>query len=331
MKTALITGASGQDAYYLALLLLKKGYKVVATERRSARERPLSVVKLLLLPNYSTLELDVTDISSIMRAIQNCQPDEFYHLAAQSEVGTSFSQPLTTIDITGMGAANCLEALRILKPDTKFYFAGSSEQYGDTHGTILNEESPFVPRSPYACAKLMGFHLARTYRFSYDMFTCCGILFNHESPERKHYFVTRKITDGVAQIVAGKSNKIRLGNILSGRDWGHAADYVEAAWLMLQAEKPDDYVVATGAFYTIKDLLDIAFAAAGLSEKSGDWKKYVEHGTPENVRPHDVIRLVGDSSKIRDTLGWKPRYTFIQLIEEMVAHDLALHRVSISS
>jgi GDPmannose 4,6-dehydratase len=220
-----------------------------------------------------------------------------------------------------MGAANCLEALRILKPDTKFYFAGSSEQYGDTHGTILNEDSPFVPRSPYACAKLMGFHLTRTYRFSYDMFTCCGILFNHESPERKPYFVTRKITDGVAQIVAGKSDKIRLGNILSGRDWGHAADYMEAAWMMLQHDKPDDYVVATGGFNTIEHLLDIAFKACGFE----DWKPYVEHGTPENIRPHDVIRLVGDSSKIRNTLGWKPKYTFEQLIEEMVAHDLRLY------
>jgi len=324
MKIALITGASGQDAYYLSLLLLDKGYKVIATERRSARARPSTVIELLNHPNYSTLQSDITDISSIMRVIKECQPDEFYHLAAQSEVGTSFSQPLTTIDITGMGTANCLEALRILKPDTKFYFAGSSEQYGDAHnGKPTNEESLFAPRSPYACAKLMGFHLTRTYRFSYNMFACCGILFNHESPQRKLYFVTRKITDGIAQIVAGKSDKIYLGNIYSGRDWGHAADYMEAAWMMLQHDKPDDYVVATGKFNTIECLLEVAFRAGGL----GDWKPYIEQGTPENIRPHDVTRLVGDSSKIRNTLGWKPKYTFEQLIKEMVTYDLALHNI----
>ncbi|MHA2065852.1 MAG: GDP-mannose 4,6-dehydratase [Candidatus Thorarchaeota archaeon] len=327
MKTALITGASGQDAYYLSLLLLGKGYKVVATERRSARARPDSVMRLLRDENYSTVECDVTDISSIMRAIKDCGPDEFYHLAAQSEVGTSFSQPLTTIDITGMGSANCLEALRIIKPDTRFYFAGSSEQYGDTHGTILNEDSPFIPRSPYACAKLMGYHLTRTYRFSYDMFTCCGVLFNHESPERKHYFVTRKITDGVARINAGKQDKIRLGNILSGRDWGHALDYMEAAWMMLQADKPDDYVVATGKFHSIEQLLGIAFKVIGVN----DWTPYVEHGTPENMRPHDVIHLVGDSTKIRTILGWEPKTSFEDLITEMVQHDIRLVGSSVSS
>ncbi len=324
MKTALITGASGQDAYYLALLLLDKGYKVVATERRVARARPDSVEELLEHQNYMTVELDVTDISSIMRAIKDCLPHEFYHLAAQSEVGTSFSQPLTTIDITGMGAANCLEAIRIIKPDTKFYFAGSSEQYGDTHGTILNEDSPFIPRSPYACAKLMGFHLTRTYRYSYDMFACCGILFNHESPQRKPYFVTRKITEGVAKIVAKKQEVIRLGNILSGRDWGHASDYMEAAWLMLQHDKPDDYVVATGEFHTIKELLDIAFVHGGLEY----WAPWVEHGTPENLRPHDVTRLVGDSTKIRQRLGWKPKYTFEKLIQEMVEYDFSRYNLN---
>jgi len=318
MKTALITGASGQDAYYLSFCLLNKGYKVVATQRRSARPPSVTVEKLLCHPNYSLIEADVTDMASILRAVDKARPDEFYHLAAQSEVGTSFDQPITTIDITGGGTINCLEAIRILKSDTKFYFAGSSEQYGDTHGEVLDEDSPMLPRSPYAAAKLMGYHLSRMYRKSYDMFICCGILFNHESPQRKPYFVTRKVTLGVANITMGKQDKIRLGNIMSGRDWGHSGDYMRAAWMMLQHDTPDDYVVATGKFYTIEHLLDVAFGAAGIE----DWTPYVEHGTPENMRPHDVIRLVGNSYKIQNTLGWVPEISFEDMVREMVQTDV---------
>lgn len=323
MKTSLITGASGQDAYYLAKILLDKGYKVVATQRRSARPPADTVQELLDHPNYSLVEADVTDIGSIMRAMMDCKPDEFYHLAAQSEVGTSFGQPLTTIDITGGGTANCLEAVRALKPDTKFYFAGSSEQFGDTHSGqslgVLNENSPMLPRSPYAAAKLMGYHLSRIYRESYDMFICCGVLFNHESPHRKPYFVTRKITSGVANVKAGKQSVIRLGNIEAGRDWGHSHDFMMAAHMMLQHDTPDDYVVATGHFKTIRELLDIAFSHVGID----DWTPYVEHGTPENMRPHDVTRLLGDCGKISGALGWEPTYDFDLLIREMVSHDLA--------
>jgi len=319
MKTALITGASGQDAYYLSKILLEKGYKVVATQRRSARPASETVEELAEHENYSLVEADVTDLCSIMRAIRECNPDEFYHLAAQSEVGTSFGQPLTTIDITGGGTANCLEAVRVIKPDTKFYFAGSSEQFGDAHGgKATNEDSPMLPRSPYAAAKLMGYNLARIYRESYDMFVCGGVLFNHESPHRKPYFVTRKITMGVANIKAGKQDKIRLGNIESGRDWGHSWDFMMAAWMMLQADKPDDYVVATGEFSTIRDLLDAAFAVIGID----DWEPYVEHSTAENMRPHDVQRLLGDATKAQEKLGWMPTYTFDALITEMVNSDL---------
>ena len=331
MKKALITGASGQDAYYLARLLLDKGYLVVATQRRSARPPSETVQELLAHPTYQIVEADVTDIGSLMRAIQIAEPDEFYHLAAQSEVGTSFNQPLTTIDITGGGTANCLEAVRVIKPDTRFYFAGSSEQFGDTHSGdslgVLNENSPMLPRSPYAAAKLMGYHLSRLYRESYDMFVACGILFNHESPQRKPYFVTRKITKGVVDILEKKLDKIRLGNIDAGRDWGHSADYMRAAWMMLQDDTPDDYVVATGEFHSIRDLLDIAFAAVGVK----DWTPYVEHGTPENMRPHDVTRLLGDCGKISGYLGWEPEYDFKALITEMVQYDLARSGINLST
>lgn len=323
MKTAIITGASGQDAYHLSKLLLSKNYKVIATQRRAARPESCTVLELLENDNYTVVPGDVTDMSAIMRIIKDHNPDEFYHLAAQSEVGTSFNEPLTTIDITGMGTAKCLEAVRLVKPDTKFYFAGSSEQFGDAHnGKPTSENSLFRPRSPYACAKLMGYHLTKNYRESYGMFACCGILFNHESPERKPYFVTRKITKGVADIVAGKSNHIELGNLDSGRDWGHAADYMNAAWLMLQASNPDDYVVSTGIFHTIEDLLTIAFNYVGIT----DWKKHIKHN-PKWMRPNDVTRLIGDSSKIRNTLGWKPHYNFKDMIEEMVINDLGQHSV----
>jgi GDPmannose 4,6-dehydratase len=319
MKTALITGASGQDAYYLSKLLLNRGYKVVATQRRCARPPANTVKELLQYKNYSILEADITDLGSVIRAIRNCSPDEFYHLAAQSEVGTSWGQAIATSEITGLGTLVCLEAIREYKPDTKFYFAGSSEQYGDAHdGKPTNESSLFAPRSPYACAKLFGYHMSRTYRYSHDMFVSCGILFNHESPHRKPYFVTRKITQGVANIIAGNQKTIELGNIDSGRDWGHAADYMEAAWLMLQHKTSDDYVVATGQFHTIRDLLDVAFNAVGIN----DWFSYVTADTVQNVRPHDVTRLIGDSTKIYGRLGWKPRYSFDELIKEMVSYDL---------
>ncbi len=317
MKRAIITGASGQDAYYLSLLLLEKGYKVVATSRRVARPQAPTVLELLEHPNYSVVSADITDISSMIRIIKEVNPDEFYHLAAQSEVGTSYDQPIATYDITYAGTMNCLEALRMAQLDTKFYFAGSSEQFGDVHGGVpLNEDSPMIPRSPYAIAKLAGYHLTRVYRKSYDMFACCGILFNHESPQRKPYFVTRKITLAAARIARGEQAVLELGNITSGRDWGHSKDYMRAAWMMLQHDTPDDYVVATEEFHTITDVLDIAFTSVALN-----WKDFVKHDTPDNVRPHDVTRLLGDATKIKTTLGWKPEISFSDLISEMVSND----------
>jgi GDPmannose 4,6-dehydratase len=320
MKSALITGASSQDAYHLAKMLLAKDYLVFAVQRRVAREEAETVKTLRQNKRYRVLEGDITDESSIIRAIKDAKPEEFYHLAAQSEVGTSFKEPLSTFNITGLGTAVCLEAIREIKPDTKFYFAGSSEMYGDAHdGKPLNEDSPMIPRSPYAAAKLAGYHLSRIYRKSYNMFVCCGILFNHEGPHRKEYFVTRKITYAVAEIKAGVRKTLDLGDINSGRDWGHSRDYMKAAWMMLQHPEPDDYVVAMGTYNTVRDILDIAFKYVGIK----DWTPYVNHNSPAHLRPNDVIRLIGDASKIRGKLGWKPRYTFESLIQEMMYCDMA--------
>jgi len=321
-KVALITGASGMDAIILSRFLLNKNYKIFATTRRSAREQRAEVLKLLKNNNYKLLEADITDFSSIVRSIKHSNPDEVYLLAAQSQVGTSFDQPLTTIDITGMGTANCLEAIRENKPDSRVYIACSSEQFGDTHnGEPLNEDSPMIPRSPYAAAKLLSYNLGRIYRASSGMYISCGLLFNHECELRNKYFVTRKITNGVARIKAGLDTHIELGNLDSGRDWGHSADYMRAAWMMLQADTPDDYVVAMGTFNTIEDLLIAAFSEVGID----DWKPYIRQN-PKWMRPHDVTRLIGDSSKIREKLGWKPEYTFERMIKEMVQHDIDLLR-----
>jgi GDPmannose 4,6-dehydratase len=317
-KRAIITGASGQDAYYLSKLLLDKGYEVVATQRRSARPQADTVEELMANSNYSIFEGDVTDMPSLVRTVRDMQPVEFYHLAAQSEVGTSWNQPVSTVDINGMGTLNCLETIRLHKPDCRFYFAGTSEQFGNAHGgRKLTEHSPMLPRSPYAAAKLMGFHLNRIYRNSYDMFTCGGILFNHESPQRKLYFVTRKITDAVARIQLGLSDHVSLGNLDASRDWGHSADFMRAAWMMMQHDKPDDYVIATGQTYSIKDFLQHAFAVVGIDK----WENYVKQD-PRFMRPHDVPILLGDASKAREVLGWKPEYSFAEMVEEMVVEDI---------
>lgn len=323
MKAALITGASSQDAFHLAKMLLIKGYDVFALQRRVAREEAETVTYLnkMFPHNYKVLEGDVTDFSSITRALRDSAPAEFYHLAAQSEVGTSFRQPLTTFEITGGGAAICLEAIREISPTTKFYFAASSEMYGDTHGGIpLNEMSAMIPRSPYAAAKLAGYHLTRIYRESYNLKAWNGILFNHEGPHRKEYFVTRKITNYVGKLTQDLHCGVRLqlGNIDSGRDWGHSRDYMKAAWMMLQSDTPDDYVVAMGTHHTVRDVLDVAFKYAGIN----DWTPYVKYDTSENLRPHDVTRLTGDASKVREKLGWTPMYNFERMVNEMVYCDI---------
>jgi GDPmannose 4,6-dehydratase len=319
MKTALITGASGQDAYYLSDLLLSKGYKVVATQRRVGRPQSDTVDMLLKNPDFSIIEADVTDISSIMRAVMIAKPDEFYHLGSQPEVGTSFGQPITTFDITGAGTLNCLEALRICKPDTRFYFAGSSEQFGGlVNGyKFLNEKSPMLPRSPYAVAKLAGYHMTRVYREAYGMFCCSGILQNHESPHRKPYFVTRKIVMGFVDIVLGRKNHIELGNLESKRAWYHAADAVQAMWLMLQLDKPDDFVIGNDQCYSVREFCEAVGKALGMENPL----QYVKVNQ-EFVRPNEVHVLVADPSKARTVLGWKQKYSFEDLVNDMVNEEM---------
>lgn len=324
MKIALLTGASGQDAFYLSKLLLSKGYKVVATQRRVGRPQSDTVEELLKNENFYIIEADVTDISSLMRAIMEVQPDEFYHLGSQPEVGTSFNQPITTFEITGAGTLNCLEALRICKPDTRFYFAGSSEQFGGLvdGSPSLTEKSPMLPRSPYAVAKLAGYHMTRVYREAYGMFCCTGILQNHESPHRKPYFVTRKIVMGFVDIVLGRKDHIELGNLDAKRAWYHAADAVEAMWLMLQQDKPDDYVIGNDKCYSVREFCEAVGKALSLENPL----QYVRVNQAF-MRPNEVHVLVADPSKARKVLGWKQQYSFEDLVNDMVVTELSRNGV----
>jgi len=315
-KCAIITGATGQDASYLADLLLEKNYKVVGISRRRSGGGDWRIKHLYDHPDYIYEQGDITDSGSITRIVRKYQPDEFYNLAAQSHVGISFKEPYHTGMVTGLGVAVCLEALRNEKPDTRFYQASSSEMFGKVKETPQREDTPFYPRSPYGVAKVYGYWLTRNYRDSYNMFAANGILFNHESPRRGLEFVTRKITDGIAQIYTGHSDKLSLGNLDSKRDWGHAKDYMEAAWLMLQQDAPDDFVISTGATHSIRDLLDAAFEYVGL-----DWTEYVVQD-PRFMRPAEVDLLLGDSTKAKEVLGWKPHYDFKSLVEDMVDADL---------
>lgn len=314
MKTAIITGISGQDGSYLAELLLDKGYKV------------FGVVRRLSTPNFSRIEhlrdriqlidADLSDAMSLVNAIQRSQPDELYNLAAQSFVATSWQQSILTGDYTGLGVTRVLEAIRAVNPKIRFYQASSSEMYGKVMATPQNEDTPFYPRSPYAVAKVYGHYITVNYRESYGMYAVSGILFNHESPRRGIEFVTKKITDGVARIKAGQMNKLHLGNLDAKRDWGFAKDYVEAMWLMLQQEKPDDYVIATGETHTVRDFCQIAFSRAGL-----DWQKHVVVD-PMFVRPAEVELLLGDASKARRQLNWSAKTGFEDLVHLMVDSDL---------
>lgn len=335
MKTAVVTGINGQDGYYLTKLLLEKGYRVIGIQRRTSSSTSW---RLLDLPSYekATKEHrlifeagDITDFSSISRIVMAYKPDEFYNLAAQSQVWHSFKSPLSTLEITGLGAAVCLEAVRQFAPNCRFYQAGSSEQYGNSaimgkhqpqpgvvFERVLNELSPMIPRSPYGVAKLMAHTLVRNYREAYGMFAVGGILFNHESPYRGVEFVTRKITKGIAEILSGKIKTIELGNLDSWRDWGHAEDYMRAAWLMLQQDEPVDYVIATGETHQISEFLDTAFGMVSIT----DWSKYVTINQ-EFVRPSEVDVLIGDSSKARVELNWTPSYTFTDLVNEMITRD----------
>ncbi|GMA61194.1 GDP-mannose 4,6-dehydratase [Alicyclobacillus fastidiosus] len=320
MKTALITGVTGQDGAYLAELLLEKGYQVVGTYRRTStldlwRLRHLGIKSKLILES-----MDVEDLGCQVRLLKKYMPDEVYNFAAQSFVGVSFEQPLLTSTITGLGVTNLLEAIRITKPDTRFYQASTAEMFGKTKTTRQNEETAFYPCSPYGVAKLYGHWMTVNYRESYGLFACSGIMFNHESPLRGIEFVTRKITDAVAQIKLGKSDKLVLGNLDAKRDWGYAKEYVEAMWLMLQQDVPQDFVLSTGRTNSVQDLVHFAFQAAGL----GPWKDYVETD-PKFVRPVDIGVLVGDSTKAKQVLGWQPRTDFKQLVSMMVEADIRRH------
>ena len=321
MKTALITGISGQDGAYLAQLLLQQGYRVVGLVRRSSNGEKASE-RLRWLGLERDVELtdgDLTDLSSLIRVLGKVQPEEVYNLGAQSFVALSWQQPILTGEVTGMGAFNMLEAIRLLELKSRFYQASSSEMYGKIQAPLQNENTPFYPRSPYAVSKLAAHWITVNYRESFGMHASSGILFNHESPLRGIEFVTRKITDGVARIKLGLSPHLELGNLEASRDWGHARDYVKAMWLMLQQETPDDYVVATGRSATIREFCELAFGHAGLN-----YQDYVRVN-PAFFRPAEVDCLKGDATKARERLGWVPEITLEALAAEMVEADLRRH------
>ncbi|QNF28468.1 GDP-mannose 4,6-dehydratase [Metabacillus elymi] len=314
MKKALITGITGQDGSYLAELLLSKGYKVYGLKRRTATPNFENINHLL--DKIELISGDLLDFPSLINAIKISDPDEIYNLAAQSFVADSWVQSIYTGQATGLSVTNMLEAVRLTKPNIRFYQASSSEMYGKVLEIPQKETTPFYPRSPYAVAKVYGHWITVNYRESYGMYTCSGILFNHESPRRGLEFVTRKVTKAVARIKLGLQKELRLGNLDAKRDWGYAGDYVNAMWLMLQQEKPDDYVIATGETHSVKELVEIAFSYVGL-----DWKKYVVQD-PKLMRPAEVDILLGDPHKAKEKLGWKTEVSFEELIKMMVDSDL---------
>ncbi|MBU6528886.1 GDP-mannose 4,6-dehydratase [Methylocystis sp. MJC1] len=317
-KRALVTGVTGQDGAYLSQFLLEKGYEVHGVVRRSSH-RGVEDHRLRWLGISNKVHLhdaDLIDLSSLLRTVEEVKPDEIYNLAAQSYVASSWRQPLLTANVTAIGVTNVLEAMRLGAPGARFYQASSSEMYGLIQEPMQSEKTPFYPRSPYAVAKLYGHWITVNYRESFGLHASSGILFNHESPLRGVEFVTRKVTRGVAQIKLGQASELRLGNIDAKRDWGHAKDYVRAMWLMLQQDKPDDYVVATGVTTTVRDMCKIAFDHAGL-----DMGKHLVID-PAFYRPAEVDVLLGDASKARRALGWEPQINLDQMIREMVDADL---------
>lgn len=313
MKKALITGITGQDGSYLAELLLEKGYEVHGIMRRNSTFTTGRIEHI-----FDQIQLhygDLADSSSLQHIISKIQPDEVYNLAAQSHVKVSFDVPEYTADVTGTGTLRLMEAIRTCAPNAKFYQASSSEMFGKVLEVPQTEKTPFYPRSPYGAAKVYSYWITKNYRESYDMFACNGILFNHESPRRGETFVTRKITRAVAAIKAGKQDKLFLGNLDAKRDWGFAGDYIEAMWLMLQAEKPDDYVVATNETHSVKEFCQIAFEHVGL-----DWEQYVEV-SEKYFRPAEVDLLIGDPAHAKKQLNWEPKVSFKELVKMMVDAD----------
>lgn len=315
MKKALITGMGGQDASWLAKLLISKGYKVYGAYRRTAQPFILRLEALGIADKVDLVPLEVLEESNVVRTLKEIMPDEVYHLAAQSFVGLSFSQPLYTAEITGLGTLRMLEGIRHVCPEARFYQASSSEQFGNAPSP-QDENTPFRPASPYAASKVFAHYCTVNYRESYKMFAVCGILFNHESELRGLEFVTRKVTYEAARIKLGKSKELRLGNLDACRDWGYAPEYMEAAWTMMQADKPQDFVIATGESHSVKEFVEEAFKSLDL-----DWTKYVVTDK-QNVRPLDVNRLCGNASKAKQALGWSPKIKFRQLVDIMVKADL---------
>jgi GDPmannose 4,6-dehydratase len=313
-KRALITGITGQDGSYLAELLLDKGYEVHGMVRRSSTENFDRIAHLT--DRITLVQADLLDQSSLVEALEDARPNELYNLGAQSFVPTSWKQPVLTAEFTAVGVTRLLEAVRRVDPDIRFYQASSSEMFGKVREVPQSERTPFYPRSPYGVAKVYGHFITVNYRESYGLFAVSGILFNHESPRRGLEFVTRKISDGVGRIKLGLADELRLGDLAPKRDWGYAGDYVEAMWLMLQADVPGDYVIATGEEHSVQEFADIAFAHAGL-----DSKRHVKTD-PEFLRPAEVDHLVGDATKAREQLGWQPRVSFKELVELMVEADL---------
>lgn len=320
-KKALITGITGQDGSYLAELLLEKGYEVHGIIRRSSSFNTGRIEHLYQDFHVNDARVflhygDLADSSALSRLLEKIQPDEIYNLAAQSHVRVSFDIPEYTADVVALGTIRILDAIKETEIKTKFYQASTSELYGKVIETPQTEKTPFYPRSPYACAKLYSYWITINYRESYDMYACNGILFNHESPRRGETFVTKKITHAIARILKKEQDKLYLGNLDAKRDWGYAKDYVEAMWLMLQQDKAEDYVIATGETHSVREFLDEAFGLVGL-----DWKKYVEID-PRYYRPAEVDLLLGNPAKAKEKLGWKPKTTFKELVKIMLEYDL---------
>jgi len=315
MKKALITGITGQDGSYLAEFLLEKSYRVFGLMRRSSTTTTQRIEHLK--DKIELVEGDLTDQHSLTRIIKEVKPDEVYNLAAQSFVPTSFCQPVLTGEVTALGVTRVLEAIRIAYPQAKFYQASSSEMFGKAQEIPQNEKTPFHPRSPYGVAKVYGHWITVNYREAYNMFAVSGICFNHESPRRGMEFVTRKISQGVAKIKLGQQKKLKLGNLKAKRDWGFAGDYVEAMWLMLQQDKPEDFVIGTGETHSVEDFCQEAFSVVGIK----NWQKYVKT-EKEHLRPAEVDLLVADASKAKKKLGWQPKTSFKQLVKKMVDYDL---------
>jgi len=315
-KRALITGITGQDGSYLAEFLLEKGYKVFGLNRRTSTQNFGNIKHIQ--DKITLLSGDLLDQSSLAEAIHDAEPDEVYNLAAQSFVKTSWTQPTLTGEFTAIGVTRVLEAIRSVNPKIRFYQASSSEMFGKVTETPQRETTRFYPRSPYGVAKVYGHYITLNYRESYNLFACSGILFNHESPRRGLEFVTRKISHAVARISLGRQEALELGNLDAKRDWGFAGDYVEAMWLMLQQDQPEDYVIATGENHSVEEFVELAFSVAGIT----DWKKYVVSNKKEYMRPAEVDNLIGDFSKAKKVLGWKPRTSFAALVEMMVKSDI---------